>query len=368
MLLSEIDRVVQESARKLLQVSVPPVKYWLLVDTLGKDESDPLVQRTVAECMTYPPKARLLRTQREDGTWPISKVRKAEEDAGPGPPVGWTYITMLRNLFELGEYRTSSDEGYVSESLGRILSWQTKEGYIMGPTTDLFPLPHYNGYALRTLTNFGMEDDPRVQRLIRWIFKIQRSDGGWTIPYLEDVKYLPQYKQMRMQAFIDKIRSGEVQRPNPDSFEDIPSCIWTTLMVVRGMCQSYSLPERPEVRRGFDLVLNNFFKKNYHSTFQKSERNWTKLKYPTYSGSGLCALDLLTWVGYGADDPRMEKPIKWLLSARSNDGFWSQSDRPHPYKDQWITEISLSVLSRYAESIRGLPFGMRAELLRSCRA
>jgi len=368
MLPKDIENVVEESSRKLFQISKPPVRYYLLTDVMGRGLDEQLVQETLKECREYPLRKRLLETLRSDGTWPISKVRKAEEDAGPGPPIGWTYITMLRNLFELGEYRTSSDEGYVSESLEKILSWQTKEGYIVGPTTDLFPLPHYNGYALRTLTNFGMEDDPRVQRLIRWIFKTQRPDGGWTIPYLEDVKYLPQFKHMRMPAFMDKIRSGEVQRPNPDSFEDIPSCIWTTLMVVRGMCQSYSLPERPEVRRGFDLVLNNFFKRNYHSTFLRSERNWTKLKYPTYSGSGLCALDLLTWVGYGADDPRMEKPIKWLLSARSNDGFWSQSDRPHPYKDQWITEISLSVLSRYAQSIRGVPFGMRAELLRSRRA
>ena len=44
----------------------------------------------------------------------------------------------------------------------------------------------------------------------------------------------------------------------------------------------------------------------------------------------------------------MDKPIRWLLGARSKDGFWSQSDRPHPEKDLWITEVALSVLARYS--------------------
>lgn len=362
MLLKGVEDVVEVSSRKLLQISIPPVRYYLLTEVMGRDTDELLVQETLRECQEYPLKKRLLESLRPDGTWPISRQRRQAEERGPGPPIGWTYITMLRNLFELGEYRASRREGYVSASLERILSWQTKEGFIKGPTTDLFPLPHYNGYALRALTNFGMEADSRVQRLIKWLFKIQRNDGGWSIPYLEDAKYAPQYRQMRMRVFMDRIKRGEVQKPDPKSFDDVPSCVWTTLMVVRGMCQSYSLPVRPETRRGFDFVLNNFFKNNYHSTFLKSDKNWTKLKYPTYFGSGLCALDLLTWAGYGANDPRMEKPIAWLMSARSNDGFWNQSDRPHPYKDQWITEISLGILRRYAQSIRGVPFGMKAEL------
>ncbi|MEM0344193.1 MAG: hypothetical protein QXU73_08140, partial [Thermoplasmata archaeon] len=97
-LIDEIDRVVSETSRKLLQVAVPPVKYWLLVDTLGFDHDDPLVRRTVEECKVWPPRVKILETLRPDGTWPISKARKMAEDAGPGPPVGWTYITMLRNL------------------------------------------------------------------------------------------------------------------------------------------------------------------------------------------------------------------------------------------------------------------------------
>ncbi len=350
MLLSEIERVVQESSRKLLQVSVPPVKYWLLVDTLGKDERDPLVQRTIAECKVYPPRVKLINAQRPDGTWPISKARKAEEDAGPGPPVGWTYITMLRNLQLLEDCCTNKNEGYISVALEKILSWQTKEGYILGPKHDIFPLPHYNGYAVRNLFIYGMENDPRVKKLADWLLSIQRNDGGWAIPYLEDVKYLPEYSHMKVTDFMQLVRDGDTPKSDPHGFRDVPSCIWTTMMVVRGLARGSEYRRRRELLRGADFFLDRFFKKNPHEAYYHSEKNWTQLKYPPYFGSGLGALYLLTILGYGPGDSRMEKPIRWLLSARHSDGFWWQSERPHAQKDQWITGFAVDILNRYAKN------------------
>ena len=347
---SEIDRVVQESARKLLQVSVPPVKYWLLVDTLEKDKRDPLLQRTIAECKTYPPRLKLLRSLRQDGTWPISRARKAAEDAGPGPPVGWTYITMLRNLQLLEDCRSERSEGFIASALERILSWQKKEGYILGPKHDIFPLPHYNGYAVRNLFIYGMDDDPRVKRLADWLLSTQRHDGGWVIPYQEDVKYLPEYKHMKMQEFLERVRKGDTPESDPKGFKDVPSCIWTTMMVIRGLARGKEYARRREVMRGADFFLDRFFKKNPHNAHYQSEKNWTHLKYPPYPGNGLSALYLLTVLGYGPGDERMEKPIRWLLNARHPDGFWWQSDRPHAQKDQWITGLAIETLNRYSKN------------------
>jgi hypothetical protein len=364
MLAAELERVVEESSRKLFQIAKPPVRYFLLTDIMGMTNDDALVQQTYAECRRYPPRLRLLNALRDDGTWPISRQRRLAEERGPGPPVGWTYATMLRNLHDLSDYMTTPDEGHVTASLEKILSWQSKEGFIPGPTTDLFPLPHYNGLAMRSFVRFGMEYDDRVLKIVRWLSRTQRADGGWLIPYLEDVKYLPQYRDMPMKDFMNLLEKGNLVGYNPDDFRDVPSCIWTTMMVVRGLGQSFKLADSKAVARGADFVLNHFFKKNNHTAFLRSASNWTRLKYPTYNGSGLCALDLLTWLGYGSDDPRMEKPIRWLLGARSADGLWAQSDRPNPEKDQWISETAISVLSRYAQSLRHVPFGRDAEMLK----
>lgn len=334
---------------------------------MGRSEDDAIVVKTRMECSQYRPRVRLLEALGPDGTWPLSRQRRLAEEKGPGPPIGWTYTTMLRNLYDLGEYQTSASEGNVRACLEKILSWQAEDGHIPGPTTDLFPLPHYNGYAIRMLLKFGMEGDPRVRKLFNWLLGLQRPDGGWVIPYVEDLKYLPQYKQMRSPDFMGLIARGAVPKYVPKDYYKTPSCIWTTLMVVRGLTHDIKSSRSRPILRGADYVLNHFFRKNHHAAMLKSEVNWTKLKYPTYLGSGLCALDILTHIGYGADDPRMEKPIKWLLSARSSDGFWNQSDRPHPEKDQWITEIALSILNRYSQSMRGEPFGAEAILRRARR-
>ena len=347
MLLSEIDRVVQESSAKLLQIAVPPVKHWLLVDTLGKDESAPLVQRTIADCQAYPPRLKLIKSMRRDGTWPISRARKAAEDAGPGPPVGWTFITMLRNLQLLEDCYTDKSEGYISAALEKILSWQQKDGYILGPNHDIFPLPHYNGYAVRNLFIYGMGDDPRVKKLADWLLSMQRHDGGWVIPYQEDVKYLPEYRQMKMRQFMELVRQGDTPKSDPKGYKDIPSCIWTTMMVVRGLARGAKYRRRKELLRGADFFLDRFFKKNWHGSYNHSEKNWTRLIYPPYIGSGITALYLLTILGYGPSDERMEKPIRWLMSQRHSDGFWWQSDRPYAQKDQWITGFAVDILNRY---------------------
>ena len=349
-LLSEIDRVVQESSMKLLQVSVPPVKYWLLVDTLGKDERDPLVQRTTEECKKYPPRLKLLRSMREDGTWPISKAKKAREDAGPGSPVGWTYITMLRNLQLLEDMKTDRDEGFIQAALEKILSWQQRDGYILGPYHDIFPLPHYNGYAVRNLFIYGLGYDPRVKKLADWLLSMQRHDGGWVIPYQEDVRYMPEYREVKAHDFMELVRRGETPKSDPKGYRDISSCIWTTMMVVRGLARSEEYRRRKELSRGADFFLDRFFKRNWHATYYRSEKNWTRLIYPPYIGSGLTALYLLTILGYGPSDERMEKPIRWLLSERRSDGYWWKSDKPYLQKDQWITGFALEILNRYAKN------------------
>ncbi len=361
MLQDEIEQVVQESTRRLLQISRPPIRFYLLTDIMARPLDDPLVQKTLEECARYPPRVRMLEKLRADGTWAISRQRKFAEDAGPGPPVGWTYITMLRNLYVLREYQTAPDEGHVGACLQKILSWQTKDGYIPGPTTDAYPHPNYNGFALRMLLGYGMESEPRVQRLIKWLLAGQRDDGGWLIPYVEDMRYLPQYRFMKMGEFTEMVRQCEVEKYDPNDYRDIPSCIWTTVMVLRGMGASFKLAKTTQAKRAANFVLDRFFKKNYHPTFYRAEDNWTKLKYPTYLGSGLLALDVTTWLGFGAKDERIEKAIKWLLSLRHSDGLWSHSDRPHPEKDQWISEIALSILNRYTLSLKGEPFGWEAE-------
>jgi len=352
MLRHEINAAIEHSCGRLAKIAIPPVKYWLQVYVQGLDEEDARVQRTLDSAKDYPPRVKLLRALREDGTWPISKQRQIAEDSGPGPPYGWTYITMVRNLVLLHDYCVSLDEGYVNSALDKILSWQNEEGYIEGPSLDMIPSPFYNGTALSTLMKFGMSrNDSRVAKLIDWLMRMQRHDGGWNLPYVQDVKYLPQYRHMKMDEFIDLIHRGDIPY-DPRAFRNIPSCYWSTVGALSGLAWIPDDPTDPrinDIARGGAFVLDGFFKKNNHSSFYKSEKHWTTLKYPTYFGSGYWALDSLLCLGFGPEDGRTEKPIRWLLQARAKDGFWYHKERPHKLQDQWLTVSILMVLRHYSD-------------------
>lgn len=344
----ELDRIIQESSRKLLQTAAPPIKCWLLEFVLHKDREDAAMQKALAEAEHYPPRVKLLSTLREDGTWPISKQRKAVEDGGPGPPFGWTSVTVLRNLYMLYEYFAPLDARNIDAALESILSWQHEDGYIMGPEQDMLPRPSHIGLAMCVLHRFEKQRDPRVGRLIKWLLDNQRHDGGWNIPYIQDARYRPEYRFMRMSDFIKLVRKGNVPECGEEEASKIPSCIWSSLGAIRGFAWSKPHFRDKNVRRGGDFVLNNFFRRNYHTNFNYSERNWTMLKFPVHHGSGLTALDCLGYLGFGPYDERMEKPIRWLISMRKSDGYWYRSVRPHHLDDQWVTVTVLEVLSYYA--------------------
>lgn len=348
MLRAEIDRIVEESSRRLYQISIPPVRCWLLDGVLCKDREDSVMQKALAETERYPPRVKLLSTLREDGTWPISKQRKAEEGKGPGSPFGWTSTTAIRNLYMLYEYFTPPGTGHMDVALENILRWQHDDGYIMGPEPDMLPRPAHNGLALCVLYRFKKGSDPRVGKIIRWLLENQRYDGGWSIPYIQDARYLPEYRYMGMPEFIRKVQAGKVPKCSAEESKNIPSCIWSTLGVLRGLNWSETHRQSRNVMRGGDFILDHFFKRNYHSSFYHSEKNWTMLKFPVYNGSGLTAIDCLEYMGFGPDDPRMEKPIRWLMSMRHGDGFWYRSVRPHNIDDQWITVTALMVLAYYS--------------------
>lgn len=348
MLVDDIDRIVDESANKLLQSASPSVRFWTLKDIMRKDREDLAVQRVLEQCEVYPPRLQILRNLGPDGTWPVQRPRKTDGPMGPDGHDYATHTTMLRNLLKLLHFVTPPCDARVERSTEKLLSWQTRDGYITGPAAHGFPQPHYNGYALYLLVGFVKEEDPRHRRIAEWLMSMQRKDGGWNMPYIQDVRYLQEYNDLGIDEFIALMQTEERDRHDPRVLRDVPSCHWTTMMVLWGLNEFEWARRSRCVERATELLMTRFYKRNPHNNYYESEKNWTKVKYPHDKCSGLAVLDVLTKAGRGPDDPRMEKPIRWLMSSRYRDGFWTESDRPHTETGQWITLLALWVLSQYA--------------------
>jgi hypothetical protein len=346
----DIDQVIEQSAQRLLKVAVPPVKFWTLIYVMKKGPEDIEVQKAYEGTKNYGPKLRLLAKLREDGTWPISRQKKALENAGPGPPYGWTHITMLNNLYCLSNFCASPEEGNIQACMDKLLSWQDEEGFIRGPMEDMIHRPYYSGLTLSLMRGFGRKpEEPSIRRLADWLYRIQRHDGGWNIPYIQDMKYRPPYRSMQLRKFKELVREGKTIDYRPEDYGEIPSCYWTTVGVLRGLAWLPQHERINDAKRGGSFLLNGFFKKNYHPGFYKSEKRWKTLKSLALYGCGLTALDVLIGLGFGRDEPRMEAPMRWLLEARAKDGFWYHTERPHELNDQWITLSALNLLKLYTE-------------------
>ncbi|HUS56462.1 MAG TPA: hypothetical protein VMW88_04895 [Thermoplasmata archaeon] len=351
MFAADIQRIIDESARKLLQSSSPSVRYWVLRDVMQKGEEDSDLQRTLAECEHYPARQRLIRTMKVDGSWPVPRFQQ--------PPTGVTTPTRLdpvkiaayKNLLSLLHFVTRPDEDGIMTATNRLLDDQSEEGYLRGPIEHGLPQPHFDGYALYILYGFDMAPDARVKKAADWLISNQRRDGGWSMPYVQDVRYLDEYRHLKMEDFVRLMMTDERDRHDPRELQHIPSCHWTTMMILWGLGEVPSRRNSRCIRRATDFLLGRFFKKNPHSNYYMSERNWMTVRYPFSKCGGLSALNTLTKMGKGPDDPRMEKPIRWLVSQRYRDGFWTESNRPHMEKGQWITLSSLEILSRYAAKL-----------------
>ncbi|MBU1157936.1 MAG: hypothetical protein KKE24_01190 [Candidatus Thermoplasmatota archaeon] len=351
MLASEINRVVDESSRKLLQGASPSVRYWILTDIIEKDREDHVVQRTLKECERCPTRQKLFRTIQEDGTWPVPNSRRAQNRPESGRSMDQTQITMYNNLLRLLHSVVGSDDERINRTLDKVLERYDQEGFIRGPMQHCLPQPHYNGYALYILYGFDRQNDARVKGVTEWLMASQRKDGGWNMPYLQDVKYLPEYSGMKMDDFIRLAERSNGNGYDPNEFQDIPSCHWTTMMVLWGLMERPPLRKSKCLQKGADFLLSRFFKKNPHPNFYQSQKNWTSVKYPAYRCSGLAALWVLTKIGKGPEDPRMEKPIRWLISKRYRDGLWIESNRPHSETEQWLTLEALEILHRHAKKL-----------------
>lgn len=348
---SVINRMVDESARKLLQSASPSVRYWILTDIMRKDREDREVQRTFDECRAYRPMLKLIETIQPDGTWPIPSSQRALGPDGFHSATYHEHMTILRNLLSLLHYNCDHTDERIHAVLDRLMGWQTKEGYISGPLGHPFPQPHYNGYALCDLCGFDREHDKDVNRIAGWLYSMQRSDGGWIQPYVQDVMCLPQYRHMSMEEFVQMMRDGREEVPTPEDLGDVPSCHWTTLMVLWGLMEQPFMRKDSRIRRATSFLVGRFFERNPHANFYQHEKYWKTVKYPPNKCGGLVALYVMTKIGVGAEEPRMEAPISWLVSARYRDGFWTESNRPHTEAGQWLTLMAVLTLDRYAKGL-----------------
>lgn len=270
----------------LLEPDQQSVRYYTLVDLLGREHDDPEVKAAYSTIPRVGWAHDLLRTQKPKGYWEAHEPRTVRE-----------WVRFLR--FPL--YDSSIWKGIVLSDLGltatdprirrladRIFEYKLHLSSEVNLFTEEVCIV---GNAARMLTRFGYGDDRRVRKLYDWMIEDQREDGGWNCA------------------------AG-----TPGTLD-----CWEALAAFEAIPKAHrSAAVERAISRGAEFYLER-------KLFEEGRRYapWFRFHYPThYYYDILVGLDALTGLGY-AGDRRLKPALRILRKKRRSDGTWVL-DRVHP--------------------------------------
>jgi len=283
----------------LLEEDQPSVRYYTLVDLLGRKENDPEVREAYSKIPRRGWAKDILELQKPGGYWePNEPASPTEENVLRRPA---NFLRWLNFLLRPG-YVTTNWRALVLSDLGL-----TSKDRRIGKIADLFfkyklglrsMINIYNeevcivGNTARMLTRFGHGDDFRVRKLYDRLCEDQNEDGGWNC-FPSDKGTLDSWEALAAYAVLPKEKR------------------------TKGINRS--------IERGVEFYLQ----RKLFDDGEKKYGPWFRFHYPVhYYYDILVGLDFVTKLGY-ADDRRLRPALKILNDKRRRDGTW-RLDKVHP--------------------------------------
>lgn len=291
------------------------------MEVAGASERDPRVLRARKEIGRTGWAATLLERQLPAGQWVTPGTSARELYVPKYIATNWCMLV----LSDLGLTRRDPRIRRMVELIVR--RWGGPRGDLGGRSSEVCIL----GNTLRALLRFGYDDHPVVSRMLRWLIRHQKSDGGWhCFPSRRGT--LDGWEGLYALAFLpDSMRTPALDRA---------------------------------IARGAEFYLARRLSREGAGRYEP----WFRTHYPThYYYDVLVGLDLLTRLGYGADR-RLAPALRWLTDRRDAQGRWNL-DAAHPdlpptdrYRvrapyfpfvieppgapSRWVTMTALAVLAR----------------------
>lgn len=316
----------------LLEENNPSVRYFTLVDILGKTENNPEVRMAKENIMKIGAVPGILTKQKDGGYW--------------GKPEDFYIRSKYRgtvwSLIILAELVADRSDGHVRRACEFILenSQDHESGgfsYLSGKNGGEHDkvLPCLTGNMVWSLIRLGYLEDPRVQRGIDWITTYQRFDD----------------------------RISEVPKGWPyDKFEKCWGKHTCHMGVVKALKALAEIPPekrsrevRETIEKGVEYILRHHIYRRSHDLSRISIPGWLDFGFPLmWNTDALEVLGILAKLGY--KDDRMQEAIELVISKQDAQGRWKlestfsgrflinieQKGKPN----KWVTLNALRVLER----------------------
>ena len=315
----------------LLGEDNPSVRYFTLMNILGRSENDPEVRKTKNEIMKTGVVPKILAKQKNGGYWETAEnfyIRSKYKGT----------VWQLIILAELGADGNDDRVGKACEFIlensqdrdSGAFSYLSAEN---GGGTHSGVLPCLTGNMVWSLIRLGYLDDPRVQHGISWIVKYQRFDDG-----------------------IEEAPKGWPY----DKFEKCWGRHTCHIGVVKALkalteirADKRSVVVKTTIGKGAEYMLKHHIHKKSHDLKSVSKPEWLHFGFPTMCYTdALEVLGVLTKLGYR--DERMQETVDLVISKQNDQGKWKlestfngrfqvnieQKDK----SSKWITLKALEVL------------------------
>jgi len=318
----------------LLEPNNPSVRYFTLIELLGKSQNDSEVLTAKKDIMLSGVVPKILAKQEGGGNWDaIDRFYVAK------------YKGTVWQLIILAELGADENDVRIKKACESILksSQEHKSGGFsawfsatVGGGRYSGIIPCLTGNMVWSLIRLGFLDDERVKRAIDWIVQYQRFDDG------------------------------DFLAPKNWPYAKATSCFGKHSCHMGAAKAMKALAEIPVDKRSNEIVgtikkgaeyflLHHIYKKS-HNLSKVSKPGWLHLGFPLmYQTDILEILRILTKLGI--KDDRMQDAIDLLVSKQDKNGKWllentfngryqtNIEQKGEPSK--WITLHALSVLKRF---------------------
>jgi hypothetical protein len=284
----------------LLEPSNPSVRYWTLLDVLGREPDDSDVVKARKSIMASEPVKAILAAQEPEGHW-------CEADDMYLPKYKATTHQLLI-LAELGASRTPA----IERAVEHVYRFQRLSGHFLielpktwqGRASVVKDGCCIDGNVLHYLIHFGYLDDPRTEKLLTFILDYHDAENaGW------------------------KCRSYPINR---DAVFPV-NCYMGATKVLKALS---TIPERrrsPEIKTLIGREVENILENGVYRYLRnpdgsrKDKAGWKRFGFPLfYQSDALEVLDTLTRLG--VRDERMAEAFELVRAAQQGDGSWLLKD------------------------------------------
>jgi hypothetical protein len=249
---------------------------------------------------------KILKKQLPDGSWP-----PAGKKPEVYPPYHYHLVETFRYFRTLVErYCFNSNHQVAASAAEFIFSCQTADGDIRGMIGNQYAT-YYTGAMLKLLINAGYEEDPRVEKGMRWLLDMRQDDGGWIVPLAAH--------SIDRETMI-RLTSEYAEPIGPD--RSMPfSHNWTN-MVLQAFAAHSVYRNSPEAVAAGNLLKLRFFQPDVYKSYQ-DPGYW--VRFVQWWPNLLMALDSLSLMGFPKDDLDIAGGLDWFVANQQDDGLWNVS-------------------------------------------